>query len=48
MVRTFEWLEFAFECFESLMNGSKLDLNPSNLFEWFQFPFEWLESFFNG
>ena len=26
----FQWLEFAFECFESLSNGSNLILNATN------------------
>ena len=46
----FEWLEFAFECFESLSNGYHLHLNASNPFRvvqmWIrilQIPFEWLE-----
>ena len=28
-----EWFEFAFECFESLSNGSKFHLNASNPFQ---------------
>jgi len=42
----FEWLEFAFEHFESLSNGSNLHSNASNPFEYFKFSFEcfeWLE-----
>ena len=49
----FEWLEFAFKCFESLSRGSNLDSNASNLFQmvlnWIQMlgiPFKWLESAF--
>ena len=41
----FEWLEFGFECFESLSNGSNLHSNASNPFEWFEFGFECFESF---
>ena len=29
---SFEWFEFAFECFESLSNGSNLHSNASNPF----------------
>ena len=46
----FEWLEFRFECFESLSNVSNLDLNASNPFQMvriciriLRIPFEWLE-----
>ena len=46
----FEWLEFAFECFKSLSNGSNLNSNASNLFRMAQIcirmlrnPFEWFE-----
>ena len=45
-----EWFEFTFERFESLSNGSNLDLNASNPFgmvriyiRMFRIPFEWLE-----
>ena len=56
MIRTpFELFEFAFECFESLLNGSNLIKNASNnfrmlriLFEWFEFAFECFESLSNG
>ena len=41
----FEWLEFGFECFESLSNGSNLHSNASNPFKWFEFGFECFESF---
>ena len=27
-----EWLQFGFECFESVLNGWNLDLNASNSF----------------
>ena len=51
----FEWLEFAFECSESLSNSLKLHSNASNPFrvvqisiripfEWFEFAFECFES----
>ena len=30
---SFEWFEFAFECFESLSNGSNLHSNASNPFQ---------------
>ena len=46
----FEWLEFAFKCFESLSNGSNLHLNASNPFRMvsiyirmLQIPYEWFE-----
>ena len=46
----FEWLEFAFQRFESLSNGSNLHSNASNIFRMvricirmLQIPFEWLE-----
>ena len=45
-----EWLEFAFECFESLSNASNLhsiDSNPSRMvricIRMLRIPFEWLE-----
>ena len=46
----FEWFEFAFDCFESLSNGSNLDCNASNPFrmvriciQLLQIPLEWFE-----
>ena len=55
----FKWLEFAFECFESLSNSLKLQSNASNPFrvvqisiripfKWFEFAFECFESILNG
>ena len=51
----FEWLEFVFECLESLSKGLKLDLKALNPFEmvriWFrklQIPFEWFEFAFEN
>ena len=43
---TFEWLEFGFECFESLSNGSNLHSNASKWLEWLDFPFESLSNGF--
>ena len=46
----FEWLEFAFQRFQSLSNGSNLNSNASNFFQMvricirtLRIPFEWLE-----
>ena len=48
----FEWLEFPFECFESLSNGSNIHSNASNLVQmvriWIgmlqlQIAFEWFK-----
>ena len=46
----FKWLEFAFECFESLSKGYNLQWNDSNLFRmvrsWIlkiRIAFEWFE-----
>jgi len=46
----FEWLEFVFECFESLSNGLNLNSNGSNPFGMVRIcirmlrnPFEWFE-----
>ena len=55
---SFEWLEFAFECFDSHSNSLNLHSNASNPFPmvrisiwmlWisFEVAFEWLESLFN-
>ena len=45
-----EWFEFAFECFESLLNGSNLHFNASNSFQtvricirMIRISFEWFE-----
>ena len=45
-----EWLEFAFECFESLSKGSNVHSNASNLVRMvrictrmLRIPFEWFE-----
>ena len=46
----FDWLEFALEWFESILNGSNLDSKASNPFQMVricirmpQIPFEWFE-----
>ena len=51
----FEWFEFPFECFKSLLNGFNVHSNASNPFrivripfEWFEFPFECFEYLSNG
>ena len=44
----FERLEFAFQCFESLSNGSNLLSNASNLFRMVRIGFEYIESLSNA
>ena len=44
----FELLEFAFECFESLSNGSNFIRMLRNPFEWFEFAFQCFEFLSNG
>ena len=52
---SFEWFEFAFQCFESPLNGSNLHSNALNSdrmdwipFEWVEFAFECFKSHSNG
>ena len=44
----FEWLEFAFECFEFGSNGLTLHLNVPILFEWLVFAFKCFKFGSNG
>ena len=44
----FEWLEFAFKCFEFGSNGSTLHLNVPIPFEWLVFAFKCFEFGSNG
>ena len=41
--KRFKCFEFAFECFESCLNGSNLHSNASNPFQTLRIPFEWFE-----
>ena len=43
-----EWFEFAFECVESRLNGSKLLSNGSNPVRMLRIPYEWLEFAFES
>ena len=45
---SFEWLEYAFECFESSSNGWNLHSNSLNPFEWLELAFSYFERFSIG